>query len=213
MLHSRSDLCLGPAEACRPAAHWQGARSGPVSPGWACLDTERGEARAQPVPVQGEPEAASVTTSATRGPNQKGDYCFTAVLMHLADTKPGRLAAELLLKRSRHGSADKVRWLRAQMASEGRQEQSSWNEAFTGRCAACLPDPQPVVHSARSHYAHCFPVESAKNGATFFPIAKKQYCNFQLYYLFLTPLGITCHFKAVFRPLSCSTGNARCSWH
>lgn len=99
------------------------------------------------------------------------------------------------------------------MASEGRQEQSSWNEAFTGRCAACLPDPQPVVHSARSHYAHCFPVESAKNGATFFPIAKKQYCNFQLYYLFLTPLGITCHFKAVFRPLSCSTGNARCSWH
>lgn len=35
-----------------------------------------------------------------QGPNQKGDYCFTAVLMHLADTKPGRLSAEPLLKRA-----------------------------------------------------------------------------------------------------------------
>lgn len=54
------------------------------------------------------------------------------------------------------------------MASEGCQEPSSQNEAFTGHCAARPPEPQPVVHFACPHYAVRFPVEPAKNGATFF---------------------------------------------
>lgn len=100
--------------------HGEGWKWGVASPG-----TEQSQRRRTSPPALAQ------------GPNQKGDNCFMAVLMHWADTKLGRLSAEPLLKQAPHTSLDKVRWLRAQMASVRCQEPSSQKEALAAMC--CLP--------------------------------------------------------------------------
>lgn len=137
-----------------------GWRWGMASPG-----TEQSQRRRTSPPVLAQ------------GPNQKGDNCFMAVLMHWADTKLGRLSAEPLLKRAPHTSLDKVRWLRAQMASVRCQELSSQKEALAAMCAAFPLELQPVVHFACPDYAGWFPTEPARKGTTFFLVAKRWYCN------------------------------------
>lgn len=157
--------CLGPAEAGRLMPGRGRAKrdlQDPQTLAGGCRERESGKVGGTAGPGMEQSWRQWMSPPAlAQGPNQKKDYCFTAVLMHWADTKLGRLSAEPLLKQAPHTSPDKVRWLKSSNDFSEVPGAKLPEGSIGGHCAAFPLELRPVVHFACPDYAGCFPIKTA----------------------------------------------------